>query len=403
VTVTLESIRLAADAIAGAVVNTPLLRSETLSRITGADVWIKYENEQFTAAFKERGALAKLLSLDAEERRRGVLAVSAGNHAQGVAHHAHRLGIRAVIVMPRFTPHVKVTRTRELGAEVILAGDSFDAARLAGLAVAEERRLVVVHPYDDPIVIAGQGTIALEMLAAAPALEQLVVPIGGGGLIAGMATCAKALKPGVAVIGVQTAGYPTMKCALEGRTPVFAAATIAEGIAVKAPGRLTLPIVRALVDEILLVEEGDIEQAIVLLLEVEKTLAEGAGAAGFAALLSHPERFRGKRVGVVLCGGNIDPLLLSEIIVRGLVRSSRLVRLRVQVPDLPGSLARVTACIAGADANIEEVHHQRAFTTGPALSADVEFVLQARGPEHVEEIRTALESAGFSVEIAARR
>jgi len=397
VTVSLESIRAAAKAIAGAVVATPLLHSETLSRITGAEVWIKYENEQFTAAFKERGALAKLLSLAPEEQMRGVLAVSAGNHAQGVAHHAYRLGIRAVIVMPRFTPHVKVARTRELGAEVILAGESFDAAKEAGLALAAERNLVVVHPYDDPVVISGQGTIALEMLAAEPALEVLVAPIGGGGLIAGIATAAKALSPAIEMIGVQTEGYAAMKCALDGTTPHFAAATIADGIAVRKPGRLTLPIVRALVDDILLVDEGDIEQAIVMLLEIEKTLAEGAGATGFAAMLRHPQLFRGRRVGVVLCGGNIDPLLLSEIIVRGLVRSRRLVRLRVEVPDLPGSLARVTACIASADANIEEVHHQRAFAAGPALSAEVEFVLRARGSEHEAEIRAALEHAGFGV------
>jgi threonine dehydratase len=255
----------------------------------------------------------------------------------------------------------------------------------------------VVHPYDDEVVISGQGTIALEMLAAEPSLETLVVPIGGGGLIAGMATAAKALAPAIEVIGVQTEGYPGMQCALAGIAPRFATATLADGIAVKEPGRLTLPIVRQLVDDILLIGEGDLEQAILMLLEVEKTLAEGAGAAGFAALLRHPQRFRGRRVGVVLCGGNIDPLLLSEIIVRGLARSRRLVRLRVQVPDLPGSLARATACIAAADANIEEVHHQRAFSAGPALSAEVELVLRARGPEHADEIRAALEAAGFGV------
>ena len=397
--VTLDSVREAAGAIVGSVVATPFLRSQTLSAVTGAEVWIKYENEQFTAAFKERGALNRLLSLTREERSRGVLAVSAGNHAQAVAYHAKRLGIGAVIVMPRFTPHVKVERTRAHGAEVVLAGESFDAAKVAGLALAAERGLTFVHPYDDEKVIAGQGTVALEMLTANPSIEMLVVPIGGGGLIAGMATAAKAMNPDIEVIGVETAGFPAMKCALEGTTPKFARSTIAEGIAVKEPGALTLPIVRKLVSEILLVEDGDIEQAIVMLLEIEKTLAEGAGAAGFAAMLRHPERFRGRRVGVVLCGGNIDPLVLSEIIQRGLVRSGRLVRLRVELPDLPGALADVTRCLADANANIEEVHHQRAFTSLPVLSAEVEFVLQARGAGHVAEIRAALAQAGYESEL----
>jgi threonine dehydratase len=397
--VTLDSVREAAGAIVGSVVATPFLRSQTLSAVTGAEVWIKYENEQFTAAFKERGALNRLLSLTREERSRGVLAVSAGNHAQAVAYHAKRLGIGAVIVMPRFTPHVKVERTRAHGAEVVLAGESFDAAKVAGLALAAERGLTFVHPYDDEKVIAGQGTVALEMLTANPSIEMLVVPIGGGGLIAGMATAAKAMNPDIEVIGVETAGFPAMKCALEGTTPKFARSTIAEGIAVKEPGALTLPIVRSLVSEILLVEDGDIEQAIVMLLEIEKTLAEGAGAAGFAAMLRHPERFRGRRVGVVLCGGNIDPLVLSEIIQRGLVRSGRLVRLRVELPDLPGALADVTRCLADANANIEEVHHQRAFTSLPVLSAEVEFVLQARGASHVAEIRAALAQAGYESEL----
>ncbi|MCU0803932.1 MAG: threonine ammonia-lyase [Burkholderiales bacterium] len=397
--VTFESVRDAAGAIVGSVVLTPFLHSQTFSEITGADVWIKYENEQFTAAFKERGALFKLLSLSPGERARGVLAVSAGNHAQAVAYHARRLGIRAVIVMPRFTPHVKVERTRAHGAEVVLAGDGFDAAKDAGRALAAERGLVFVHPYDDAKVIAGQGTVALEMLTANPSIETLVVPIGGGGLVAGMATAAKAMNPDIEVIGVETAGFPAMKCALDGTTPRFARSTIAEGIAVKEPGALTLPIVRRLVSDILLVEEGDIEQAIVMLLEIEKTVAEGAGAAGFAAMLRHPERFRGKRVGVVLCGGNIDPLVLSEIIQRGLVRSGRLLRLRVELPDLPGALADVTRCLADTNANIEEVHHQRAFTSLPVLSAEVEFVLQARGADHVTEIRDALAQAGYRSEL----
>jgi threonine dehydratase len=398
-TVTFDHIREAAAAIAGHVVETPCIASRTLSGITGAEVWLKFENLQFTAAFKERGALNKLRTLTAAQRAAGVLAVSAGNHAQAVAYHAERLGIRATIVMPRFTPHVKVERTRGFGAEVILAGETFDEARQAGLATAQERGATLVHPYDDPLVIAGQGTIAMEMLAAAPQLETLVIPVGGGGMIAGMAVAAGTLKPGIEVVGVQTSGFPAVHCALHGRAAKFAGSTIAEGIAVKEPGALTLPIIRERVADVLLVEDGDIEQAIVQLLEIEKTVVEGAGAAGLAALLRHPARFRGRKVGVVLSGGNIDPLVLSDIIERGLVRSGRLARLRVEMRDLPGALAKVTACLAEANANIEEVHHQRAFTDLPVLSAEVEFVLQTRGPEHVQEILAALAGAGFKAEV----
>ncbi|HSD55030.1 MAG TPA: threonine ammonia-lyase [Burkholderiales bacterium] len=402
-TITCDHVREAAAAIAGHVVETPCLVSRTLSGITGAEVWLKFENLQFTAAFKERGALNKLRTLTAAQRAAGVLAVSAGNHAQAVAYHAERLGIRATIVMPRFTPHVKVERTRGFGAEVILAGDTFDEARQAGLALAADRGATLVHPYDDPLVIAGQGTIALEMLAAAPQLEALVVPIGGGGLIAGMAIAARTLKPGIDVVGVQTSGFPAVHCALHGREAAFAGSTIAEGIAVKEPGVLTLPIIRERVADVLLVEDGDIEQAIVQLLEIEKTVVEGAGAAGLAALLRSPARFRGRKVGVVLSGGNIDPLVLSDIIERGLVRSGRLARLRVEMRDLPGALAKVTACLAEANANIEEVHHQRAFTDLPVLSAEVEFVLQTRGPEHVQEILAALGRSGYKAEVVHDR
>jgi threonine dehydratase len=392
-------VRAAAAAIAGQVVETPCLHSRTLSAITGAEVWLKFENLQFTGAFKERGALNKLLALDPAQRAAGVLAVSAGNHAQAVAYHAQRLGIRAVIYMPRFTPHVKTESTRAFGAEVVLTGDTFDDARRAGLEAAAARRLTVVHPYDDPLVIAGQGTIALEMLAAAPQLETLVVPVGGGGMIAGMAVAARTLRPELELVGVETRAFPAVHCALHGTTPAFGTSTIAEGIAVKEPGALALPIIRALVADVVLVDDGDIEQAIVQLLEIEKTVAEGAGAAGLAALLRHPDRFRGRRVGVVLCGGNIDPRVLSDIIERGLVRSGRLARLRVEMRDLPGALARVTACLAEANANIEEVHHQRAFTDLPVLSAEVEFVLQTRGPAHLQEIVDALARAGFSAEV----
>ena len=397
--VTAQSIHAAAAVLAGEVIDTPCLYSRTLSAITGAEVYLKFENLQFTASFKERGALVKLLSLAPEERAAGVLAVSAGNHAQGVAYHARRLGLRALIVMPRHTPHVKVAHTRAFGAEVILAGDDFDAAKARGLELAAERKLTLVHPYDDEHVISGQGTVALEMLAREPGLEVLLVPVGGGGLIAGMAVAAKAEKPGIELYGVESENFPSMYCALRGETPRFAANTIAEGIAVKQPGTLTLPIVRELTRGILLVDEGGIEHAIVLLLEVEKTVVEGAGAAGLAALLAHPQHFRGRRVGIVLSGGNIDPLTLSVIIERGMVRAGRLTRLTVELRDLPGALATVTACLAEANANIEEVHHQRAFTNLPLQTAEVEFVLQTRGREHVEEIIRALRTAGFAARI----
>ena len=397
--VTAQCVRDAARALGGAVEATPCLLSRTLSELTGAQVWLKFENLQFTGSFKERGALNKLLSLGPAERAAGVLAVSAGNHAQAVAYHAKRLGIRAVIVMPRFTPHVKVERTREHGVEVILVGETFDEAKAAALEHARTHRLTVVHPYDDERVICGQGTVALEMLAAQPALEALVVPVGGGGLISGMAVAAKELVPGIEVYGVETSGFPAMHCALHGKTATFESSTIAEGIAVKEPGALTLPIVRSLVKDVLLVDDGDIEQAIVMLLEIEKTVVEGAGAAGLAALLRHGARLRGRRVGVVLSGGNIDPLVLSDIIERGMARSGRLARLKVELRDLPGALAKVTACLGEANANIEEVHHQRAFTHLPVLSAEVEFVLQTRGPEHVAEIVAALGRAGFRAEV----
>jgi len=399
--VTAHGVREAAAAIADALIDTPCLSSRTLSEITGAEVWLKFENLQFTASFKERGALNKLRSLSLHERAAGVLAVSAGNHAQAVAYHARRLGIRAVIVMPRLTPHVKVEHTRAHGAEVILVGETFDAAKTAALEHARAHGLTVVHPYDDERVICGQGTVALEMLAAQPALDTLLVPVGGGGLIAGICVAAKDVKPAVEIVGVETSGFPALHCALHARPAAFAGSTIAEGIAVKEPGALTLPIVRALAADVLLVDDGDLEQAIVMLLEIEKTVVEGAGAAGLAALLAHPRRFRGRKVGIVLSGGNIDPLVLADIIERGMARSGRLVRLRVDLRDLPGSLAQVTACLAAASANIQEVHHQRAFSHLPVLSAEVEFVLRTRGPEHVAEIVAALARAGFSAAVIA--
>jgi threonine dehydratase len=393
--VTLEEIRNAAAAISGAVLDTACLLSRTLSEIAGTQVYLKFENHQFTASFKERGALNKLLSLDAPQRRAGVIAVSAGNHAQGVAYHARRLEIPAVIVMPRFTPNVKVEQTRAFGAEVILHGENFDQAKEHALQVMAQRRLTLVHPYDDEKVIAGQGTIALEMLDAHPGLEALIVPIGGGGMIAGMASAAKAINPGIEMIGVQTVRFPSMYAALTGSKPEFGSNTIADGIAVKEPGKLTLEIIRRLVEDVVLVDEGDIEEAMLLLLEIEKTVVEGAGAVALAGLLRNCARFAGKKVGLVLCGGNIDPLMLADIIERGMVRAGRLTRLQVELRDLPGSLAKVTAALAEANANIEEVHHERAFTHLPVQSAVVEFVLQTRGHDHVRQIIAVLAAAGF--------
>ena len=397
--IALQDVQAAAAALRGNIAETPCLHSRTLSEVTGAEVYLKFENLQFTAAFKERGALNKLASLAPAQSKAGVIAASAGNHAQGVAYHAKRLGIPAVIVMPRFTPNVKVERTRSHGAEVVLHGDNFDAAMLHADVLAAQRGLTPIHPYDDEKIIAGQGTIALEMLAVCPQLETLVIPIGGGGLIAGIATAATAIKPGIEIVGVQAERYPSMYCALRGEQARFGRSTIADGIAVKAPGALTLPVIRRLVADIVLVGEGALEQAIVMLLEIEKTVAEGAGAAGLAALLTYPQRFAGRKVGLVLCGGNIDPLMLAEIIERGMVRSGRLTRLSVELRDLPGTLSEVTACIAAANANIEEVHHQRRFTNLPVQSAEVEFVLQTRDHAHAIEVIAALKAAGFSAQL----
>ena len=395
---TLDHIRAAAVRLQGQILQTPCVESRTLSQITGCQVFLKFENLQYTASFKERGACNKLVQLSAEERSRGVVAMSAGNHAQGVAYHAQRLGLRAVIVMPRFTPGVKVERTRGFGAEVVLHGDTLEEARAHAYALAEQQGLVFVHPYDDEAIIAGQGTIALEMLAEQPDLDTLVIAVGGGGLISGMATAARALKPDLRIIGVQAERFPAMFNAIKGTHLPQGSSTIAEGIAVGTPGRLTQAIVRETVDDLLLVDEGDIEQAIVMLLEIEKTLVEGAGAAGLAALLKHPERFAGQKVGLVLCGGNIDPLLLASIIERGMVRAGRLARIQVNARDVPGNLARITGIVAEAGANIDEVHHQRAFTLLAAQNVAVELVLQTRGREHVQQVIDALRAAGFDTQ-----
>lgn len=396
---TLQDIRDAAARLQGQVLDTPCVESKTLSQIVGAQVFLKFENLQFTASFKERGACNRLALLTDEERARGVIAMSAGNHAQGVAYHAQRLGLRAVIVMPRFTPGVKVERTRGFGAEVVLHGDTLEEARAHAYALAQAQGLTFVHPYDDEGVAAGQGTLGLEMLQAVPDLDCLVIAVGGGGLISGVATAAKALKPSIEIVGVQTTRFPAMVNAIQGTHHPLGTSTIAEGIAVATPGKITQEIVKRLVDDLVLVDEGDIEQAVLMLLEIEKTLVEGAGAAGLAALLRHPERFKGKRVGLVLCGGNIDPLLLAAIIERGMVRSGRLARIKVSARDIPGVLARITATVADAGANIEEVHHQRAFTMLAAQNVEIELVLQTRSKAHVEQVLGQLRSAGMEAAV----
>jgi threonine dehydratase len=394
----LSDIQAAAARLLGHLLRTPCVASRTLSDITGAQVFLKFENLQFTASFKERGACNKLSQLDAAQRRRGVIAMSAGNHAQGVAYHAQRLGLRAVIVMPCFTPGVKVERTRGFGAEIVLYGDTLEEARSHALNLAVQQKLVFVHPYDDAQVVAGQGTVALEMLQDVPELDTLLVAVGGGGLIAGMATAAKAIRPGIEIIGVQSARFPAMVNAIKGAQFPQGNSSIAEGIAVGTPGKIGQAIIARLVNDLLLVDEGDIEQAIVMLLEVEKTLVEGAGAAGLAALLKHPERFTGKRVGLVLSGGNIDPLLLAAIIERGMVRAGRLARIRVSARDVPGTLAKITATVAQAGANIDEVHHQRAFTTLAAQNVEVELVIQTRGPQHIADVMAQLLAANLQAQ-----
>lgn len=396
--VTLADIRAAAQAIRGSIVDTPCVHSRTLSQITGVDLVLKLENLQFTGSFKDRGALVRLLALSDAERRRGVVAMSAGNHAQAVAYHAQRLGIPALIVMPRYTPDIKTERTRRFGAEVILHGEILAEAAELARRLAAERGLTLVHPYDDPLVIAGQGTIALEMLAAWPDLEVLVIPVGGGGLIAGNAIAARAIKPDLEIIGVETRRFPSMQQALQGKPPQCGTATLADGIAVKTPGQLTLPVIRELVSTIQLVDEADIEQAVLLLMEVEKLVAEGAGAAGLAALLANRVSLAGRKVGLIISGGNIDLPVLASIIQRGLVRSGRLVRVRVAMRDIPGTLARVAGCIGDSGANIVQLAHQRTFSALPLQLVSVEFVLQTRGLAHVREVMAALEKAGYRVQ-----
>ena len=393
----LEDIREAALRIAGQVLRTPLLPAPRLSEITGAEIWVKYENLQATGSFKERGALVKLESLTAEERKRGVIAMSAGNHAQAVAYHARRLSIPALIVMPEPTPYVKVGNTESLGAEVVLAGQMLaQAAEMAEL-LAAERELTLIHPYNDPFVIAGQGTIALEVLEDAPDLDTLIIPIGGGGLIAGNAVAIKALKPEIDIIGVESAHYRSMYQALRGEPIECGGQTLAEGIAVKTPGTLTLPVVEALVSGIVLVDEDQLERAIALFLTHQKTMAEGAGAAGLAAMLAEPDRFEGKRVGLYLCGGNIDPRMLASIMLRALERENKIVSLRITIDDRPGILGVITTLLGEEHANILEVSHRRMFLDVPAKGITVDFMIETKDAVHSAAVIARLEAEGFAV------
>src|SRR3954452_2593780 len=398
---TVDDIRAAAKRIEGNVVRTPMLVSQTLSEIIGAEVWLKFENLQFTAAYKERGALNKLLQLTPEERARGVIAASAGNHAQAVAYHARRLGIPAVIVMPESTPTVKVTQTEGHGAKVVLYGQIVDDAYAKARELALENGYVFVHPFDDPQIIAGAGTVGLEMLEDAPELDAIIVPIGGGGLMCGVSIAARSIKPDIELIGVEAELYPSMKCAIQDCQMPLGGDTLAEGIAVKQPGELTAGILRDLANDVVLVSERDLERAVAMLVGIEKTVVEGAGAAGLAAMLAQPERFKGKKVATMLCGGNIDTHLLANVLVRDLVRQVRIARLHVAAHDQPGALAAITAKVFEAGVNVLEINHSRIFTSLPAKDTMIEVECEARDPQSIDDVVARLEAAGFRVERAS--
>jgi len=395
--VTIEDVRAAHARIRDSIVRTPTFISKTLSELTGATVYLKFENLQFTAAYKERGALNTLLQLDEAARAKGVIAASAGNHAQGLAYHAHRLGIPATIVMPTNTPIVKVTQTEGHGAKVVLQGDTFDAAYAHARQLEQECGFTFVHPFDDARVIAGQGTVAVEMLEDVPAIDTFLTPIGGGGLISGMAVVAAAADHPIEVVGVEAELYPSMYNRINGTQYPCAGDTLAEGIAVKEPGGITSAMVRELVNEIVLVSERSLEQAVSLLLQIEKSVVEGAGAAGLAALLEHPDRFKGKTVGVVLCGGNIDTRLLANVLLRDLARSGRLARLRIRLQDQPGALFNVVRIFSDQRVNIIEVYHQRVFTTLPAKGLITDIECEARDRAHLDRLVAALKAADYEV------
>jgi threonine dehydratase len=393
--VTPDRIRAAAAAINGAVLVTECSQSRTLSEICGCGIWLKFENLQFTSTFKERGALNRLAALSHDERRHGVIAMSAGNHAQGVAYHARRLGIPATIVMPIGTPMVKVENTRRHGAEIIISGDTLEEAGAFALDHARTHGLVLIHPFDDPLIIAGQGTIGLEMLQAVPDLDTLLVPIGGGGLISGIAIAAKSIKPDIRIIGVQARLYPSMYNVIKNEQLPMRGDTLAEGIAVKAPGRITSEIIRNLVDDIVLVSEDEIERAVATLIAIEKTVVEGAGAASLAAVLASPERFAGRNIGLVLSGGNIDTRLIASVLTRELAREGRLTQLSIDIVDRPGQLAAVSALLANAGANIIEVSHQRTFSDLPAKATLLQLVIETRDRAHLDDVLARLSAAGF--------
>ena len=394
---TIDDVRAATDRVAGAIVRTPTNHSITLSKITGADIWLKFENLQFTAAYKERGALNALLLLSEEQRKRGVIAASAGNHSQGLSYHGTRLGVPVTIVMPRTTPTIKVMQTESVGGNVVLHGETFDEAYAHARKLEKELGLTFVHPFDEPNVAAGQGTVALEMFEDVDDLDVLVVPIGGGGLISGMATVAKALRPGIEVVGVQASLFPSMYGRIKGEEMPCGGDTLAEGIAVKAPGEFTSEVIAEKVDDILLVDEEALESAVSLLLQIEKTVVEGAGAAGLAAVMSFPERFKGRKVGLVLCGGNIDTRLLANVLLRDLARSGRLARLRITLQDRPGALFKVMHEFDAHNVNILEIYHQRIFTNLPAKGLVTDIECEARDREQLDALIHALRAKGYSV------
>jgi threonine dehydratase len=397
--VTYQDIENAQKTIGGHVVRTPLLHSPKLSEITGADIYVKFENLQVTNSFKDRGACNKMSGLSAEERARGVITMSAGNHAQAVAYHAKRLGIPATIVMPETTPSTKVERTRSHGAQIILSGETLADSQVTAEALVKEKGFVLIHPYDDDKIIAGQGTIGLEMLEDEPGLDCIVVPIGGGGVISGVAIAAKHLKPGIEMIGVEVKLYPSMYHALRGQPSRCGGSTLAEGIAVKNVTERTIAICRQFVDDVRLVGESDIERAVMAYLAHQKTLAEGAGAAGLAAVLADPAHFRRRKIGLVLCGGNIDPRILASVIYRELEREHRIVNLRIQIDDRPGVLGRIATMLGKVGANILEVSHRRMFLDVPAKGAELEIMIETRDGRHAEEIVTMIEAEGFSARV----
>jgi threonine dehydratase len=394
-TITLADVQAARRTLAGAVLRTPMLPAPKLSALTGAEVFVKYENMQVTNSFKDRGAFVKLAALSAGERSRGVIAMSAGNHAQAVAYHSRRLGIPATIVMPVTTPFVKVKATEAYGAKVVLDGESLSECQERAAAMARDDALVLVHPYDDPAIIAGQGTVALEMFEDVDDLDVLVVPIGGGGLIAGNAIAARGLRPKVDIVGVEAALYPSMRNAITGANSPIGGPTLAEGIAVKNVGTLTLPVVRELVSDIILVDEAHLERAVNAYLTLQKTMAEGAGAAGLAAMFAAPERFRNRKVGLILCGGNIDPRILASIMVRELERDHRIVSFRLTIADRPGVLGPIATLLGRLGANILEVDHRRLFLDVPAKGAKLDITVEARDHAHSKEIMLALSEGGY--------